>query len=128
MPDLNSTYNRIVWVDIPVADLSRAAAFYRSVLKCEVHTQESDESSFCVIASNGGNSGCLILNESQAEGSNGVLIYLNVEGRIRDAITQAELNGGKVIQRIHTIHPHGFRAIVLDSEGNRIALHSTTDA
>jgi hypothetical protein len=24
----------------------------------------------------------------------------------------------------HSIGPHGFRAIVLDSEGNRIALHS----
>jgi len=25
------------------------------------------------------------------------------------------------------IGPHGFRAIVLDSEGNRIGLHSNTD-
>ena len=29
---------------------------------------------------------------------------------------------------IHPIGPHGFRAIILDSEGNRIALHSEVDA
>ncbi|SVD94687.1 uncharacterized protein METZ01_LOCUS447541 [marine metagenome] len=29
---------------------------------------------------------------------------------------------------IHSIGPHGFRAVALDSEGNRVALHSNTDA
>jgi predicted enzyme related to lactoylglutathione lyase len=29
---------------------------------------------------------------------------------------------------VRSIGPHGFRAVVLDSEGNRIALHSTVDA
>jgi hypothetical protein len=33
-----------------------------------------------------------------------------------------------VLEAMHAIGPHGFRAVVLDSEGNRIALHSTTDA
>jgi hypothetical protein len=33
-------------------------------------------------------------------------------------------NGGKVLQPKHPIGPHGFRAVILDSEGNRVALHS----
>ncbi|HEV3149059.1 MAG TPA: hypothetical protein VGZ24_10465 [Chthoniobacterales bacterium] len=37
----------------------------------------------------------------------------------------ARANGGKVLQDKHQIGPHGFRAIVVDSEGNRIALHSS---
>lgn len=32
MSDLNSRHNRVVWCDIPVADLERASAFYRAVL------------------------------------------------------------------------------------------------
>jgi uncharacterized protein len=36
--------------------------------------------------------------------------------------------GGKVVKPVHSIGPHGFRAVILDSEGNRIALHSTRDA
>ena len=53
---------------------------------------------------------------------------MNVDGRIRDAVAQVERHGGVVMQAVHTIGPHGCRAIVLDSEGNRIALHSTRDA
>ena len=52
------------------------------------------------------------------------MIYLNVNGRLDDAIAAVAAHGGKVIQPKHEIGPFGFRAIVLDSEGNRIALHS----
>ncbi len=55
-------------------------------------------------------------------------MYMNVDGRIRDAIVQTERMGGKVVEAVHAIGEHGFRAIILDSEGNRIALHSTRDA
>ena len=56
------------------------------------------------------------------EGS--LLLYFNCSGRLDDAISMVEPNGGKVVQPKHQIGPHGFRAIVLDSEGNRVALHS----
>jgi predicted enzyme related to lactoylglutathione lyase len=52
------------------------------------------------------------------------MIYLNANGRLDDALAKVDANGGKVIQPKHQIGPFGFRAIVLDSEGNRIALHS----
>ena len=58
----------------------------------------------------------------------GTLCYLNVDGRIRDAVAQVASRGGKVMEPTHPIGPHGFRAVVLDGEGNRIALHSRTDA
>jgi len=50
---------------------------------------------------------------------------LNCKGRLDAAITDVEKNGGKILKSKHQIGPHGFRAVVLDSEGNRIALHST---
>jgi predicted enzyme related to lactoylglutathione lyase len=57
----------------------------------------------------------------------GLLVYLNAEGRLREALAQAVLCGGRVLEAIRSIGPHGYRAIVLDSEGNRIALHSQVD-
>ena len=57
-----------------------------------------------------------------------MLLYLNVDGRLRDALQQTEGYGGRVLRGAHPIGPHGWRALVLDSEGNRIALHSTVDA
>ena len=120
--------HRFVWVDIPVADLDRAAAFYRAVLAIEVQKQESDGFAFCFLAHDEGNGGCLVPGAEQISSTGGILVYLNVDGRIRDAVAQVERRGGIVKEPIHSIGPHGFRAVVLDSEGNRIALHSNIDA
>jgi predicted enzyme related to lactoylglutathione lyase len=127
MSDLNSKFNRAVWFDIPAADLDRAAKFYRAVLAVGVDKEKFGDYSFCVIEHKDGNGGCLVPNAAEIA-AGGVLIYLNANGRIRDAVSRVVPNGGSVIQDTHAIGPHGFRAIVLDSEGNRIALHSETDA
>ena len=46
----------------------------------------------------------------------------------RDAVAKSTAHGGELIDDVHPIGPHGFRAILRDSEGNRIALHSKEDA
>ncbi len=82
----------------------------------------------CTLDHQDGNGGCLIREPAAVTSSGGVLVYMNVDGRIRDAVDQVERHGGKVVQPVHSIGPHGCRAVVHDSEGNRIALHSTRDA
>ncbi len=128
MSDLNSTRNRAVWFDIPVADLDRAAAFYGSVLAIKVEKSQFDNFSFCVLQHDDGNGGCLVPNAGAVTANAGILLYLNVNGRIRDAVKRVTALGGRILEPTHAIGPHGFRAIVLDSEGNRIALHSPSDA
>ncbi len=128
MSDFNSAHNRAVWFDIPVADLDRSAAFYRAVLAMQVHKVSADGMEFCVLDHGEGNGGCLVPGKDQVTSTGGILVYLNVDKRIRDAVAQVGRLGGKVVQAVHPIGPHGYRAIVLDSEGNRLALHSTTDA
>lgn len=128
MSDLNSTHNRAVWFDIPVVDLDRAAAFYRGVLGINVAKSTFDGFSFCVLEHDAGNGGCLIPNPKEVSANSGILLYMNVNGRIRDAMNSVESLGGKIMEPTQAIGPHGFRAVVLDSEGNRIALHSTVDA
>jgi predicted enzyme related to lactoylglutathione lyase len=127
MSDYNSTHNRAVWFDIPVADLDRAVQFYRAILGVGVEKQEFAGSSIGVIEHRDGNGGCLVPEKAEIS-AGGILLYLNVDGRIHDAVQKVVPHGGTVIQTIHSIGPHGFRAIVLDSEGNRVALHSHIDA
>lgn len=124
----NSQNNRAVWFDIPVADLERASTFYGAVLGLAVHPQEFGPTRFAVIDHGDGNGGCLVVDDSAITSTGGILVYLNAEGRIRDAEAQVIAHGGRVIEPIHPIGPHGFRAIVVDSEGNRVALHSSVDA
>jgi predicted enzyme related to lactoylglutathione lyase len=127
MSDLNAAHNRVVWFDLPVADLDRAAAFYRAVLNIAVHKEQFENFTFCIFEHGDGNGGCLVPKPQEVTGTAGILVYMNVNGRIRDAVRQVEALGGNVLQPTHAIGPHGFRAIVLDSEGNRIALHSESD-
>jgi uncharacterized protein len=127
MSDYNSQHNRAVWFDIPVIDLERAASFYRAVLGIQMHREQYQGGAFYVLEHAGGNGGCLVISPSEV-GASGVLIYLNVDGRIRDAVMQAGQRGGQIIEAIHAIGPHGFRAVVRDCEGNRVALHSQRDA
>jgi predicted enzyme related to lactoylglutathione lyase len=128
MSDLNAAQNRLVWFDIPVADLERAAAFYRGVLGIGVHVEHSPGYSFAVLEHRDGNGGCLVPKAGDISADSGILVYLNANGRMRDAVRQVEKLGGRIVEPPQSIGPHGFRAIVIDSEGNRIALHAATDA
>lgn len=127
MSELNTLHNRAVWFDIPVANLQRAADFYAKVLDIKVEVIKTDEFSFAVLDHDKGNGGCLVENEAEITATQGIMVYLNVDGRIVDAVTKVEENGGKVLTATHSIGPHGFRAVICDSEGNRIVLHSETN-
>ena len=119
--------DRVVWFDLPVADLERAGRFYSAVLAIEVTQESAGNFKFAVLEHGPqGNGGCLVPKANEVSAT-GILVYMNVDGRIRDAIKQVEKHGGRVVERITGIGPHGFRAVILDSEGNRIALHSNTD-
>jgi len=127
MTNWNSKNNCVVWVDIPVADLDRAVAFYAAVLDNKVATETFDDVRFAVLDHEDGNGGCLVIQPDNIS-STGALVYLNADGRIRDAVQKALQHGGTVVEDVHPIGPHGFRAVLNDTEGNRIALHSETDA
>ncbi len=127
MGEFNSQKNRAVWFDIPVTDLERAATFYRAVLAIGVDIESMGDVQFAVLDHEDGNGGCLVPASGPIPSDGGILLYLNVDGRIRDAVEKVASSGGEVIEPIHSIGPHGFRSIVLDSEGNRLALHSNTD-
>jgi predicted enzyme related to lactoylglutathione lyase len=117
--------NQIVWCDIPVSDLDRAVRFYSAVLGQAVLKHEFPGMSAGILPHNDGEvGGCLFSSAEEKPADKGVMIYLNANGRLDDAIAAVAPNGGKVVQPKHPIGPFGFRAIIIDSEGNRVALHS----
>ncbi len=54
------------------------------------------------------------------------MIYLNVQGRLDDAIAQVEPNGriARSCSPNTPLDPMAKKQVIRDSEGNRVALHS----
>ena len=122
----------LCWTDIPVTNLDRAIKFYSAVLGKEVSKMSESGFEYGLLPHEEQNaSGCLCVNSDSVgnknqPSQNEPLIYLSVEGRLNDAVKATRANGGTVLEEKQQIGPHGVRAIIVDSEGNRIALHSST--
>lgn len=122
----------LCWTDIPVTDLDQAIRFYSAVLGEDVRKMSEGGFEYGLLPHAEQNaSGCLCVRgdsvgDKNQPSQNGPLIYLSVEGRLDDAVKAARTNGGKVLQDRQALGPHGFRAVIIDSEGNRLALHSST--
>ena len=121
----------LCWTDIPVTNLDRAVKFYSAVLGQEVTKMSEGGFDYGLLPHEEQNaSGCLCVSGDSVGNKNqpsqtGPLIYLSVEGRLSDAVKAARANGGKVLEEKQQIGPHGVRAMIIDSEGNRLALHSS---
>jgi predicted enzyme related to lactoylglutathione lyase len=121
----------LCWTDIPVTNLGRASKFYSAVLGQEVKKLSEGGMEYGLLPHGEQNaSGCLCIRSDSGgvdntPSANGPLIYLLVEGRLDEAVKAVRANGGKVLRARQQIGEHGFRAVVIDSEGNRIALHTS---
>ena len=118
--------NRIVWVDIPVRDLERAIAFYSAVLGAAVLRQAGPGFFHGLLpAEDGGVGGRLVrAGPDTPPGRTGPVVYLAVEGSLARAVREATGRGGELLQDIQPVGSHGWCALLLDCEGNRIALHA----
>jgi predicted enzyme related to lactoylglutathione lyase len=126
--DFAMSTNILCWTDIPVTDLKRAADFYTKVLGADVTVMKMEGWEFALLPHAQDNvSGCLAPADNDNQPSRqGPLVYLSVNGRLDAAVKAAADDGGEVLRPKHQIGPYGYRAIIVDSEGNRIALHSQT--
>jgi predicted enzyme related to lactoylglutathione lyase len=118
----------LAWFDIPVRDLDRAIRFYAAVLGAPVIKEQSGSRPLGMLPTpGGGQMGCLVPSSAAEPSGNGVMIWFNVTGRLRAAVAAVRPHGGDVRHGVRDIGGYGFRADVLDSEGNLIALYGDTD-
>lgn len=109
-------------VDPPVTNLTGAIQFYSVILKTEI--KEEFPGVAVILQERGEVSGCLFTSEEQQASKSGVFLYFNVSGRLQATVDVVDENGGQIEKPPHAIGSFSMRAIVIDSEGNRIALHS----
>jgi predicted enzyme related to lactoylglutathione lyase len=118
------TPNPINWFEIPASDFNRAVKFYSEILQTEMPTSKMGDYDMGFFA-RAAASGAVVAGEGYTPGTNGTLVYLNGGDDLTNVLNRIEPAGGKVLMPKTEITPeHGYFAVFLDSEGNKMALHS----
>ena len=118
--------NPVGWFEIYVDDMARAKTFYEGVFGDKLEKLESpgvEMWAFGMDPSSGGAGGALVRMPGFSAGKNSVLVYFKCEDCAVEA-GKVKAAGGKIEKEKFSIGPYGFIALVLDTEGNMIGLHS----
>ena len=123
--------NAVSWVEIPAADINRAQKFYETIfdfslialdlpnIKMRMFPLEDMMGIGGALCDSGG--------FHKPSSTDGPLVYLNANPDVQIVLDRIESAGGKIVVPKTEISPdHGFMAVFIDTEGNRVALHSVT--
>ena len=117
----------IGWFEIPVNDMDRAKQFYETVFKIEIKVQDFGGTLMGWFPDNNGvygATGSLVKQESYVPSEQGTLVYF-MSNDLQIELDRVAGVGGKIYQEKTKIsEEHGSMGVFIDSEGNRIALHS----
>lgn len=112
--------------EIPATDISRASTFYESILDIKIEVIDMQGMQMGLFPSEGqAVSGVITQGEGYEPAANGVLVYLNGGEDLDLILKKVEKSGGQVLLSKTLIdEENGYFALFLDTEGNRIGLHS----
>ena len=118
--------NVINWFEIPAKNFDRACDFYSEVLDGEVNKMEAMGMKCGFLPGTEPDSvgGGIMTGEGYEPSDKGSIVYLNGGDDLNTPLGRVEKAGGKVVMPKTAIGENGFMAHFIDTEGNRVALHS----
>ena len=123
--------NALNWFEIPVNDFARAKSFYESIFNYQmpdVMMGETKMGFFLYDMQGGKIGGAIVYNPTFYTASeNGSLIYLNAQPDLQIILNRVAAAGGAVLKEKTLVSEEqnlGYWALIKDTEGNRVALHS----
>lgn len=125
--------NAISWFEIGATDLDRATKFYEAVFGVTLIPMDLPNIKmrmFPLDNMQSGVGGAVVDSGGfhKPSGTDGPLIYLNGNPDLQNILNRVEAAGGKIMVPKTEISPeYGYMAVMLDTEGNRIGLHSVPD-
>jgi uncharacterized protein len=114
------------YVSIPCGDLARAIVFYHEVTTLELRVNPNVPFPMAYLVDADGNyPGHLFKMDGYAPGAAGPIVYLKIDEDLDDTLARVNAAGGHTLMPKRAIGPgKGYWALFIDSEGNRLALHS----
>lgn len=115
----------ITWFEIPVADIKRAVDFYSKVFGWEIEITEAGSHQYAFFSyPENRTGGSLTRGENYDPGPLGPVIFLYGGRNLDKPLSRVEKAGGKILMSKQSVGEHGYTAWFLDTEGNRIGMHS----
>jgi predicted enzyme related to lactoylglutathione lyase len=125
---MNKTANTLNWFEVPETDFERAKKFYETVFAIELYVMDFGGFKMGLFTSEPGNgklTGAIVCGPDYKPSMDGALVYFNANPDMSDPLARVEKAGGKVLRPKTQISPeYGHMALFIDSEGNRVAMHS----
>ena len=119
--------NAINWFEIPATDFARAKKFYETLLGITVEEMPHPSMKYGLLPADmqhGGVGGGIAQGEGFEPCTKGTIVYLNGGDDLSVPLSKVEAAGGKVVMPKTSIGENGFMAQFIDTEGNKVALHS----
>ena len=123
--------NAISWFEIGASDLARAQQFYETIFGVSLIPMDMENirmRMFPIADMQTGVGGAVVDSGGfhKPSATDGPLIYLNGEPDLQQVLDKVAVAGGSIMVPKTEISPdYGFMAVILDTEGNRIGLHSS---
>jgi uncharacterized protein len=125
MPTAEQTVtSTIVWFEIPATDFPRAIRFYETIFGSPLHHEDAWPNLAIFPYQRPGVSGAIAHGDGLRPSGDGVVVYLNCEGKFDQVLSRVESAGGSIVEPKNHLPNVGWVAQIRDSEGNRIGLHS----
>lgn len=118
--------NLVSIVEIPTDSFQRAVKFYQSILDISIEQLDMQGTEMGLFSGEKGSVNVALVHGPNYKPSDlGTLIYLNGGDNLQSVLDKVEMNGGEVVIPKTEIDPeNGFFATFIDSEGNKVGLHS----
>ncbi len=120
------TRDRLVWVEIPATDLSRATSFYEAVLEASLIEDNNGPQTMQMIPSANGAMCGHLYEGKPATAGDGITAHLAVQGELADAMERVKAAGGEVVSEVITI-PAGSFFYAKDTERNSLGIFKYSD-
>ncbi|NOQ73586.1 MAG: VOC family protein [Crocinitomix sp.] len=124
---MDDTTNAINWFEISVLDLGRAKAYYQTIFDIHMVDMEMGEmkmAAFPFTPASGKASGALAQSPNHKPSMEGAVLYLNANPNLQTVLDKVEAAGGKIAMPKTAIGGNGFMAMMIDTEGNMVGIHS----
>ncbi len=119
----------ISWFEIPSSNLERATKFYETIFGVQLIAMETPNIRMRLfpLEDMSGIGGAVVDSGGfhKPSSTDGPLIYLNGNPDVQNILDKVEAAGGKIMVPKTEISPeYGHMTVIIDTEGNRIGLHS----